>query len=109
MKQIKVFMKSRKNGYFAEGFYDGKVLKVMPGGKVSSGFSEKIRGGTIAKNKRADRNVVTTNGEIINECVFNSPSTAAQFVSGQSRNGYLTWKTEDGEMLKNYLVKKGLR
>ena len=46
---------------------------------------------------------------IIKECVFTSPSTAAQFVTGRSTNGYDTWKIEKKKNLGKYLEEHGLR
>ena len=49
------------------------------------------------------------NGNILKNCEFTSPSTAAQFVTGRSTNGYEAWKVEKKLSLGQYLKDKGLR
>lgn len=46
---------------------------------------------------------------ILKDCRFTSPSTAAQFVTGRSSNGYEVWKVEDGKSLGSYLKEIGVR
>jgi hypothetical protein len=36
---------------------------------------------------------------------FTSPSSAAQFVTGRSVNGYVAWRPDDKMSLKEYLKK----
>jgi hypothetical protein len=59
----------------------------------------------MAKRYLNDNNFVDENGIVLKDCSFNSPSTAAQFVTGSSRNGYLVWKTKDGKKLKDIISK----
>ena len=92
--KVKVYLKTRANNAYAEAIYDGTSFTVLPGGKISEDFAEHIQGGRKAKSFRQDPECVNENGEIIKPCVFTSPSTASQFVTGRSTNGYLTWKVE---------------
>ena len=58
---------------------------------------------------RADPTCVDSERNIISDCVFSSPSTAAQFVSGRSVSGYKAWKVDGKKNLGDYLKEKGLR
>lgn len=101
---------SRKDGSaFADAIYDGKHTIVKAGGRISENFSSAIRGGDEAKSKRSNPAYVDSERNIIADCVFNSPSTAAQFVSGRSVSGYEAWKVEKKKDLGTYLKEKGLR
>ena len=107
--KIKVHF-SRKDGTaFADAIYDGTHTIVKAGGKISESFSSAIRGGDEAKSKRANPEFVDSERNIIADCVFTSPSTAAQFVSGRSVSGYEAWKVEKKKDLGTYLKEKGLR
>ncbi|MBU5465107.1 DUF4357 domain-containing protein [Anaerotignum sp. MSJ-24] len=89
--------------------YDGKVMTVLAGGKINLDFAEHIRGGKLAKAYRENPEYVDKDGNIIKNCEFTSPSTAAQFVTGRSTNGYEAWKVEKKLSLGKYLKDKGLR
>lgn len=106
---IKLFMKTRDGRAYAEAIYTGEITIVLPGGIISEKFAESIRGGTFAKNYRENVEYVGTDRKIIKECEFNSPSIAAQFVNGNSSNGYRVWKVADGKTLGDYLKEKGLK
>lgn len=43
------------------------------------------------------------NNYVINDILFKSPSGAAKFVSGNSVNGNVSWKTSDGRTLGEVL------
>ena len=58
---------------------------------------------------RRDNPDYVKNGVVINDCVFKSPSTAAQFITGGSRNGFDTWKVEKGYSLGQFLEDNGIR
>ena len=65
----------------------------------------------LPKSIKDLRDKCKTNNEIINgkltkNYLFNSPSYAAMFVLGISRNGKTEWKTEDGTTLKDLEEKK---
>lgn len=108
--EIEINIKSRNSRAHAQAIYDGKQVKVKIGGIISESFAEHIKGGKSAKNYRESREYVTAEGNIIKECVFSSPSTAAQFVTGRSTNGYSAWKVEKtGQTLGEYLKEQGIR
>lgn len=106
---IKVFISTRGNVCYAEAVYTDGVITILPGGKISSDFAEHIRGGKEAREKRNNPDYVDKSGMIIKKCEFTSPSTAAQFITGRSTNGYEAWKVEKKISLGEYLKSKGLR
>lgn len=59
-----------------------------------------------AAYKRADPQIVSSEGIILEDTTFKSLSTAACFVTGRSANGMITWKTEDGKYVRYTLGKR---
>lgn len=106
---IKVTITTRSSDVKADAIYKGDCIIVQPGGKISQDFAEHIRGGRKAKSYRDNPEYVNEERIIIKPCEFSSPSTAAQFVTGRSTNGYEAWKVEPKLTLGNYLKSKGLR
>lgn len=106
---IKVRINSRACVCHADAVYDGKIMTVLAGGKISEDFSGHIQGGKKSLGYRNSREYVDESGNIIKDCVFTSPSTAAQFVTGRSTNGYVGWKVDTKMSLGTYLKEQGLR
>lgn len=99
----------KKDDFFANGLYvDGKVI-VLQGSTINPSFANYIKGINDAKRHRDDKESVNQNCEVLKDIEFSSPSTAAQFVMGQSRDGYDAWKVEDGRSLGHFLEENGLR
>lgn len=101
---MKVFLIKPKSGVNASGEYnpDTKELIVCAGSIVSESinYSEKFKGAnSIAKYR--DQYVV--NRVVKENVVFNSASTAANFITGSSSNGLTTWKDQQGRTLKSLL------
>ena len=107
--KIKVYLAMRSTDVYAEATYEGETITVLPGGTISTDFAEHIRGGRKAKAYRENPEYVDASRQILKECTFTSPSTAAQFVTGRSTNGYEAWKVEKKKSLGKYLEEKGLR
>lgn len=101
---MKVFLKSRKGLFDAKGEFDfdKKIFTVLKGSKVSIGInnSPKFRG---AKTIEKYRNECVKDSVVIKTISFKSPSTAANFVTGNSTNGYLAWKDKMGRPLKEII------
>ena len=72
--------------------YNGKIITVLAGGKMSLDFANHIKGRKTAKAYRDNPEYVDGDGNIFKNCEFTSPSTAAQFVNGQSTDGYTIGK-----------------
>lgn len=107
--KINMTLKQKTGRVNAEAIYQGETVIVLAGGTISEDFAEHIRGGVKAKMYRENKEYVNKDGLIIKNCEFSSPSTAAQFVTGRSINGYASWKVESKKSLGDYLKEKGLR
>lgn len=55
---------------------------------------------SIARNRARRADKITPELTLIEDILFDSPTGAAEFVGGASLNGLDTWKTADGETLK---------
>ena len=106
---IEVKLHTRGEKIFANGKFDGETFTVLAGGKIRTDFADHIRGGKKAKSYRDNREFVDETGNILKDCIFTSPSTAAQFVTGRSTNGYEAWKVDDKTSLGKYMKENGLR
>ena len=100
-----LFLKTRTGNCDAKAEYDDGKMIVKKGSRVSLQLASHIRGGKKAKSYLEDKSYVDDMGMVIQECEFTSPSTAAQFVTGNSANGYMVWKDKDGTRLKELLKK----
>lgn len=100
-----LFIKNKNADATGEYYPDKKTFIVKKGSKVSVDISrsEKFRGANTIERQR-ERYV--KNGVVIVDTVFRSPSTAANFVTGRSTNGHITWKDENGVYLKELLNKE---
>lgn len=106
---INVKLHKKDGTCYAEGIYSEENFVVKKGGKVSENFADHIRGGDTAKSYRNNSKYVNEDGTILADCEFKSPSTAAQFVTGRSTNGYEAWKVDERKTLGAFLKEKGLR
>ena len=84
---------------------DGEKIVVKSGAKVNpiNSFPQMSQE-LIAL--RGDSSVVSEGGILLKDMTFHSPSTAAQFVTGRSVNGYIAWRPNDEMSLKAYLERK---
>lgn len=95
---IKIYLKGRTAPYDAIGLYDEttNAVTVLKDSIINPKIE--IFKGTAAIEKH--RNGVIRNGKVIRDITFNSPSTAANFVTGRSTNGMIAWKNSNGITLK---------
>ena len=102
---MKLFLESKSKGYRATAEYDpdSKKFMVLKGSTVSAdvAHSEKFRG---AKSIEATRAQHVENLTVREDVEFKSASTAANFITGRSTNGMITWKDKDGTKLKDLLA-----
>lgn len=98
-----------KPDFSAVGLYEKGKIVVKKGSTINPTFASYIKGITIAKKCREDETIVDSEWTLKKDCEFPSPSTAAQFVMGQSRDGYDAWKVSEGKSLGTYLEEQGLR
>ena len=99
-----LILKSKKNLHYAEAKWDGEQIIVLSGSRINPivafpQMSEEI------KRMRNDSTIVNEKNELIVDVKFTSPSSAAQFVTGRSVNGYIAWRPDDKMSLKEYLKK----
>ncbi len=106
---MEVYAKGRYGKYKAIADYDPKTNKtiVKKGSTIQLDFADHIEGGVFALKYRNNPDYVEKNGVVLQDCMFRSPSTAAQFVTGRSTNGYIVWHDKNGKSLK-YLKDKKL-
>ena len=99
---IKVSYLGRMHRTRAVGEYDSNTGKVtvLKGSVVSETIAQFKETETIRllRNKYTDEE-----GILLQDVVFNSPSSAAAFVSGYSVNGLTAWHVEKHKTLKRYL------
>ena len=101
---IKLISKLKKDYNATAIFEDGKVT-VLAGSKLSNIISTGLPQKGIILKMRNDDSLIK-NDILIKDCIFNSLSTAAQFVTGTITNGKLRWCVEDGRTLKKYFDDK---
>ena len=107
--RIEIYMGKKTGKYYAEGTYEKNSVTVKKGGHINPNFAKSIRGGDTSRGYRENKEYVSSVFEILSDCHFHSPSTAAQFVSGRSVDGYNIWKVYNGQTLGEYLKEQGVR
>lgn len=80
---------------YAKETNEGFLL--LRGSKVSHKTAQTISESLKLRRKTAKKD---NNNCILDDILFNSPSTAAMFLIGQTANGLLLWKNKDGVNLK---------
>lgn len=102
---MKIFMKKEKKGVDAIATYDPETKEcvVLKGSKVSETISQAptFHG---ARSIVKSRSGTVENGMVMIDVVFKSSSTAANYVTGRSTDGFAAWKVEDGRTLRDYLA-----
>lgn len=103
--KIPIFLKSREGLFDATGIYTPVQTIVFKGTKINPSISATatFKGLKVVLNIRNDESIVSKQGIVKRDCSFSSPSTAAQFVTGRSVNGYVAWRTVEETNLKRYL------
>ena len=101
---MKLILKSKKNLHYATAEWDGGRITILAGSKINLALTYP-KMSEDAKQARENAELVDTNGILLKDVQFNSVSTAAQFVTGRSSNGYIAWRPDDKMSLKEYLNK----
>lgn len=102
---LEVYLRSIDQDYDAKGVYSDGTFIVKKDSRICLDFAEHIRGGRKAKSYRNNPEFVDAVGNVLADCTFSSPSTAAQFVTGRSVNGYIAWRIDKKTTLKKFLGK----
>lgn len=98
---MKVYLKSRNASYSAVGRWDGSTLVVLKGSVIKAGEAGSFRSARQVAKCWNDANCIDQDNIVKKDIAFSSPSTAAQFVTKRSINGWLAWKTNDNICLKD--------
>ena len=98
--KISVFLSTRSKGYDAKGFLDEKSIVVLKGSRIKSGEPINYKFAPALVNAWNDKSVVGKDGILLQDITFKSVTSAAQFVTRNSVNGWKAWKTEDGDLIK---------
>lgn len=100
-----VVAKGRKGQYSANAEYlNGSVIL-----KKGSMISLEVCNRKLPMNVerlRSDSSIVNSEGVILTDITFTTPSMAATFVTGNISNGFRVWKTEDGKKLGDVIAKE---
>ena len=101
---MKVYINSTRSNIKAIGEFNEKTREiiVLKDSIVSKtiAYSEKFRG---AKSIEKQREGKVKDNILLEDTIFKSPSTAANFVTGRSTNGLIAWKNEDGKTIKQII------
>ena len=100
---MEIYMKSKRSGYDAYGIYDNGTVIVQKGSKICLHFAETFKRANSVVAYRKDSSYVDKSGYVLQDCIFTSPSTAAQFVNGRSTNGYIAWRIDEKSNLRQWL------
>ena len=106
--ELQLIYKSLRSGFVAKAIYAEGKITVLKGSSISKINSTKLKyakGILELRDKNSSETAVDENGIVTKNVIFNSPSTAAQFICGSSANGMLVWKDESGNTLK-YLLNR---
>ena len=99
---IDVYLKHRK--YDAIGTFNPETKETIV--KQGSVVSEDISTAPMFRSANSIRKLRKNSVEnriLKKDISFKSPSSAANFVTGHSKNGYVSWKNKDGTILKDLL------
>lgn len=102
---VNVVLKSKKGLHYAEGLLDGKTIIILKGAKINL-IDSFFQMSPALLRIRHDKTIVSNEGILLQNVTFNTPSTAAQFVTGRSVNGYIAWRPNDEMSLKIYLMEQ---
>ena len=99
---MEIVMQTKTGRYDARAEYDieTKATTVKKGSLVSPTVALKFRSSRSVDKKR---DAFVKNRILMQDLQFKSPSSAANFVGGNSHNGYDDWRTTDGCTLRKYL------
>lgn len=86
------------------GVYTSEGFVVLKGSIGRTAMTDAVANSTAARmrQKILNSNDVEVNGDkftLLTDRLFQTPSAAAKFITGGSKNGWMTWKTADGQTL----------
>ena len=104
MRELILYMKSKRANYSAVGLYKNGNMIVQKGSIIRKhNTSPKYKRSPTIEKLRNDPTLVNNNMQVLEDIVFNSASMAAQFVTDTSRNGLLYWRDKNNKKLKEII------
>lgn len=102
MVSVKLICKGRE--FEAYGYRVGNGFTVLKGSKIKSKLGDTASKYNYMKKikwlREVNNNSINQDGVLTADILFSSPSSAADFVTGNKCNGLEYWKTESGKSLK---------
>ena len=105
--ELNIVIPDGQTAFFCEGEdYKAAAVKagvefvVLKGSKISGSTTPSCPD-TVVKTREKHSDIIGADFIIGDDIKFSSPSGAACFVAGASRNGYTEWHTKDGTQLKD--------
>lgn len=107
VEEIRVYLISKKHSIDAKGIFYPKEgnLKVLKGSKIKEFNSKSCPENVVNLSNQLEVDGVIKNNVFEDDYIFPSPSLAAAMVKRNSANGWVEWKSEDGEPL-DFIRKK---
>ena len=99
---VKMVINSRSGSHHAEGVLENNVITVKKGSKICLKDSYDAMPMAV-RLMRHDISIVGKDGILKQDTKFDSPTAAAQFVTGRSVNGYIVWRPDNKTTLKKYI------
>lgn len=103
---MEIFIGHEDEPVFAKGRYndiDGSVT-VYEGSRLSPKVTVRTINVATAVSRLREDGELVDGVYVKKDITFNSPTAAANFVTGRSSNGLIEWKDEEGGALKDHLV-----
>ena len=101
---MKLYLNSRNNTHSATAEYSKNGITVLAGSQINMKLVYPNMP-PFVKEKRDDRSIVSAEGKLLVDVTFDTTTSAAQFVTGRSVNGYIVWRPDNKMSLKQYLEK----
>ncbi len=101
--KAEIYLRGRDGKSDSVAVYQDGIVTVKKGSLIRMTFADHVRGGDTAKKYREDPTVVGSDGITKKDCAFSSPSTAAQFVTGSSVNGWTAWHVDKKTSLRKFV------
>lgn len=100
---MRVILKSRNGSHNAIGEFNNGKLTILKGSKINLNIASYFKDTKINKEIKLNKDIVDKFGCVLKDIEFPNPTAAAQFVTGRSVNGYISWRPNDKISLKEYL------
>lgn len=106
-EKIEIYMKNQKgnNEYSASAIYEDGKITIKKGSKINEKIanSATFKLNSKAQSKRDEKGLYDSEGILLKDVIFDSASTAGQFVCGYSVSGMVCWRDKNKKTLKQIL------